>query len=119
MVSAERGVRAFGEGRDAERAQRRSRANHPLQTDGYLAKYYARRAPEMEEAFECTGRAADIAHLRHLLPEMVEGLDVVEIACGTGFWTQSMAERARSITATDIAEEMLGLARAKTYPGGR
>lgn len=89
------------------------------QTDAYLARYYARRAPEMEEAFGWACRSADIAHLQEELPRMVEGLDVLEIACGTGYWTQFMARRARSVTATDINDEMLALARSKEYPAGR
>jgi demethylmenaquinone methyltransferase/2-methoxy-6-polyprenyl-1,4-benzoquinol methylase len=92
---------------------------HPPQTDQQLADYYARRAPEMEEAFGWPERSADIARLRRQLPRLVAGLDVLEIACGTGYWTQELARTARSVTATDINEEMLSIARTKDYSAGR
>lgn len=33
--------------------------------------------------------------------------DVLDMACGTGFWTQRLAERANSVTALDGSSEML------------
>lgn len=86
---------------------------HPPQSDDLLATYYDHRATEMEEAYRCPERMPDIDRLHHELPRLVEGLDVLEIACGTGYWTQVMAPSARSITAVDISESMLRLARGK------
>ncbi|MFE5668373.1 class I SAM-dependent methyltransferase [Streptomyces niveus] len=42
------------------------------------------------------------------------GGDVLELACGTGRWTPLLAARARSVTAVDVAPEVLDLARART-----
>lgn len=39
--------------------------------------------------------------------------DVLELACGTGQWTGTLAARARSVTAVDVAEETLDIARAR------
>ena len=47
---------------------------------------------------------------------MFGGRDVLEIACGTGYWTGFVAMRAASVLATDVNEEVLELARRKTYP---
>jgi 2-polyprenyl-3-methyl-5-hydroxy-6-metoxy-1,4-benzoquinol methylase len=38
---------------------------------------------------------------------------VLELACGTGWWTQWLAENAEQVTAVDAAEEMLALNRER------
>ncbi len=101
------------------RTLRLARSRHQLQSDRMLARYYALRGIEMEEAFKCPGRASDTKQLAEELPRLVEGLNVLEIACGTGYWTQFLAQRARSVTAVDINEELLALARAKKLPRER
>lgn len=89
-------------------------ARGPVQTDAELAAYYEARAPEMEEAYAVPERQADLKRLRAELRSLVAGREVLEVACGTGYWTQVMAETARSIVATDLSESMLAQARAKT-----
>ena len=39
--------------------------------------------------------------------------DVLELACGTGMWTERLARHARSLTALDASPEMLEIARAR------
>jgi demethylmenaquinone methyltransferase/2-methoxy-6-polyprenyl-1,4-benzoquinol methylase len=84
-----------------------------------LRSYYAQRAAEYERVYAKPERQGDIARLRLLLPELLAGQDVLEVACGTGFWTSVIAQAARTILATDATGEMLDLARAKRYPVGR
>jgi ubiquinone/menaquinone biosynthesis C-methylase UbiE len=43
------------------------------------------------------------------------GRDVLEVACGTGWWTRIMPESARSIMTTDLGEEVMEIATAKEY----
>src|ERR687886_2282200 len=43
--------------------------------------------------------------------------DVLELACGTGMWTQRLLRHATSVTALDAAPEMLAVAAARTRPG--
>ncbi len=81
-----------------------------------LKDYYARRAQEYERIYEKPERQSDLARLRKLIPSLLDARDVLEIACGTGYWTQFVATRAASVLATDINEEVLALARVKSYP---
>ena len=81
-----------------------------------LPDYYARRAGEYEKIFAKPERQPDLACLRTLLPGAVAGRDVLEVACGTGYWTPLISGSARSILATDINDEVLEIARHKTYP---
>ena len=82
--------------------------------------YYGHLAPWHDEYMSYTSNA-DMERLLTPLIEIVEPLvrdrDVLEIACGTGNWTQVLAKRARSVLATDLNEAMLTLAGKKTYAG--
>lgn len=81
-----------------------------------LEKYYARRAAEYEKIFAKPERQADLARMREDIPALFQGERVLEIACGTGYWTPLIAERAQSVLALDYNEEPLAIARTKRYP---
>jgi SAM-dependent methyltransferase len=83
-----------------------------------LKDYYARRAHQYERIYAKPERQADLARLRESVPAIFDGRDVLEIACGTGYWTQYVATRAASVLATDVNEEVLELARLKFFPRG-
>ncbi|MEM8931100.1 MAG: class I SAM-dependent methyltransferase [Acidobacteriota bacterium] len=85
---------------------------HPVDP-AELAAYYARRAPEYERIYDKPERQADLDRLRGLLVERLAGRDVLEIACGTGYWTEVASRSTRSIVATDANEEVLAIARTK------
>lgn len=89
-----------------------------MSPDSNLVEYYAKRAAEYEKIYLKPERQNDLAVLRQQLPDELAGEDVLEIACGTGYWTQIAAQTAQSILATDINDEVLQIARAKTYPNG-
>jgi len=80
-----------------------------------MAEYYARRAAEYEQVYRKPERQTDIRKLADLLSTAFAGQDVLEIACGTGYWTQFIAKSARSILATDLSSEVLDVARRKDY----
>ena len=80
-----------------------------------LEKYYASRAAEYERIFEKPERQADLARMRTDIPALFKGGRVLEIACGTGYWTPMIAEQAESVLATDFNEEPLAIARSKPY----
>lgn len=86
-----------------------------MPNDASLIDYYAKRANEYERIYEKPERQNDLAKLKELLQKTCAGHDVFEIACGTGYWTQTISQTAKSITATDFNEEVLQIARAKKY----
>jgi len=84
------------------------------QTD--MAAYYAKRAETYEQVYDRPERQADLAVLRERLCEVLRDQRVLEIACGTGYWTAQFAESAQSVLATDINAEMIDIAKAKGMP---
>ncbi len=84
-----------------------------------MLDYYRRRASEYERIYDKPERQADLAVLRERLPRELAGRDVLEIACGTGYWTQVFAPAVHSILAVDLAEETLDIACSKEYAFGK
>ncbi len=78
-----------------------------------LADYYARRAPEYERIYQKPERQADLRTLREIIARFFIGRCVLEVACGTGWWTEILADSARAVVATDINEEVLAIAKAR------
>ena len=81
--------------------------------------YYGRRAREYEEIYSKPERQGDLERLRALIPEPFSGRRVLEIACGTGYWTPYLLQTAREVVAVDAAPETLEIARAKGMPEDR
>lgn len=84
-----------------------------------LAAYYAQRAAEYERIYAKPERQSDLAALKIRIGRMFAGRKVLELACGTGYWTEVIAASAAQVTAIDINEEVLQIAKAKKYPRGR
>jgi len=87
-------------------------------TDDLLAEqvaYYRRRAGEYDETAygDVAGARERIARI---VAEMAPRGDVLEIACGTGLWTEALAAHARSLTALDAAPETVAIARERVRP---
>ena len=78
-----------------------------------ILDYYARRAGEYDRIYDKPDRQDDLRHLTALLTEWLGGRDVLEVACGTGYWTAALAPHAKSIWATDAVGEVLDLARER------
>lgn len=81
-----------------------------------LAAYYAERAQEYELVYHKPERQQDLLRMTGILQDLFRNRHVLELACGTGWWTQHLAITASSILATDINEPVLEIARTKTYP---
>ena len=84
-----------------------------MMTSTDLIRYYAERAPEYEKIYHKPERQSDLALLHEIVRRAFTGQHVLEIACGTGYWTETLGRCADSVTATDINEEVLEIARAK------
>jgi len=84
-----------------------------MNVEDALAKYYAQRAAQYERVYHKPERQSDLRKLRELVADAFDGKNVLEIACGTGYWTEIISDRAGSVVALDINEEVLTLARSK------
>ncbi len=78
-----------------------------------LVRYYAQRASEYERVYQKPEQQPELEQLRDIVERTFSGTDVLEVACGTGYWTEILARSASSVVATDLTEEVLALARAK------
>ena len=81
-----------------------------------LVEYYRRRAAEYEAIYAKPERQPDLLLLKKKFSELLGGTRLLEIACGTGYWTTVLANVATSVVATDVAVEPMNIARAKPYP---
>ena len=84
-----------------------------------MVEYYARRAAEYERIYAKPERQPDLAALRKRVGAMFKGRKVLELACGTGYWTEVIAQQAAEVVALDLNEEVLEIARTKKVPAGR
>ena len=84
-----------------------------------LQQYYGKRAAEYEKIYEKPERQRELEWLRRRIPELLAARTVLEVACGTGYWTQFIARTARKVHACDINESVLEIAREKPIPPGR
>lgn len=77
--------------------------------------YYGNRASEYEAVYnrEDPVRQAEQKMLEQKLKEIFNGRKVLEVACGTGYWTKYLADVATNITAIDYSEEVLAIAKGK------
>lgn len=84
-----------------------------MTSESAMVEYYARRAREYELIYEKPERQAELKVLRELLEKSFVGRQVLEVACGTGYWTEIVGRTARSVVALDINEQVLAIARTK------
>jgi ubiquinone/menaquinone biosynthesis C-methylase UbiE len=81
----------------------------------HLTSYYRDRAASYDAVYAKPERQADLATLRDVLPPLVAGRRVLEVAAGTGYWTAPLSRSAAAITATDINDATLDVARSRSY----
>jgi SAM-dependent methyltransferase len=81
-----------------------------------MVRYYARRAGEYERVYDTPAWQPALAEIRRRIADVFAGRRVFEVACGTGYWTAEVARVAASVRATDVNEETLEIARARSWP---
>jgi demethylmenaquinone methyltransferase/2-methoxy-6-polyprenyl-1,4-benzoquinol methylase len=91
----------------------------PRSTTPHLERYYSRRASEYETVYDKPERQAELAWLRERVPAILRSRIVLEVACGTGYWTQHLAREAKRVYACDINESVLEIAREKPIAPGK
>src|SRR5262249_54384871 len=105
-----RGI-AFAGGRASDGGRGRPMRHEEI--DPLLAEqiaYYRALAPEYEHHAIPGGGETDLAVALHAFRPTG---DVLELACGPGFWTEILVGHATSVTAVDAAPEMLARAKAR------
>jgi len=86
--------------------------------------YYQARATEYDEWFYRRGRYdrgpelnkrwfAEIDQMRKALDDFHPAGRVLELACGTGLWTEQLLGHAEHVTAVDVSGEMLAIAESR------
>jgi SAM-dependent methyltransferase len=90
-------------------------------------EYYRHRAPEYDQWWQREGRYAtgdpeekarwfaDVAEVQRALDAYGPVGDVLELAAGTGWWTQRLTRHARHVTAVDANDETLRINRDRTH----
>ena len=80
-----------------------------------LQTYYQQRAKEYDRVYTKPERQADLKKIHTYLQQQAINKRILEIACGTGYWTQTMAKTCQSIDASDYSSSVLEIAQAKDY----
>ncbi|HXI06750.1 MAG: class I SAM-dependent methyltransferase [Phreatobacter sp.] len=75
-----------------------------------MQEYYRARAAEYDLFYQAPERQNDLAQLKSWLIERTRGQSILEIAAGTGYWTEVVAPVAKAVTATDLNAETLEIA---------
>lgn len=76
--------------------------------------YYQNRAKEYDLVYTKPERQIDLNQLHAYLKKAFKNKRVIEVACGTGYWTKTIAESCTHILATDVNTAVLEIARSKT-----
>ena len=82
-----------------------------------LQSYYRSRALEYDQVYLKPERQADLRDIERWLPAKFAGATVLEVACGTGFWTRLIAQSAAHVVAIDTSLETMRIAEGRVPAG--
>ena len=77
--------------------------------------YYERRAAEYDHIYGLPRWQHDLATLRDLVATFAAERHVLELACGTGYWTEQLAHTAVRVCGVDVNGSTLAVARTRSY----
>ncbi|NHK31089.1 MAG: class I SAM-dependent methyltransferase [Asgard group archaeon] len=82
-----------------------------------MEEYYRKWAPDYEKFYyECEPEIKEAnMYTANLLKNYLANRFVLEIACGTGYWTRYLSQTAKQIIAVDLLPETLYFAKKKQY----
>ena len=83
-----------------------------------MVDYYKLRAAYYERVYHKPERQSDLREMEAWISRLFAGRRVLELACGTGWWTPHGARHAQSWLATDVNPQTMDLARQKDLPAG-
>lgn len=83
---------------------------------GQPEHYYALCAPTLDERYDEPECQEDLDELRQFVAFALKGHRVLELACGTGYWTEVIAETAAHVVALDVNPNMIALAQERGIP---
>lgn len=78
-----------------------------------MQAYYATRAPEYDAIYLKPERQEDLRCIEEWLPPLFTDSRVLEVACGTGYWTQFIAPACRHIMGIDASQETMNIAKTR------
>jgi len=91
-------------------------------SDQDMRDYYSQRAPQYERVYDYPERQKDLRFLEKYIPQQFQNRCVLEIAAGTGYWSQFIVKQAKYLLATDAEAEtlaQLNLAQLNLAQSGR
>ena len=83
-----------------------------------IKTYYKKRAKVYDQSMyfrDEPNRNKEIVEITKIVKKIFKDKNIIEVACGTGYWTQITSEVAKKIKATDAVREMINIAETKKY----
>lgn len=80
-----------------------------------IIAYYNDRASEYDKVYQIPEEQNDLIKSTKLFQNIFANKSVLEIACGTGYWTEQISKTANSILATDINQVVIDIANSRQY----
>jgi ubiquinone/menaquinone biosynthesis C-methylase UbiE len=81
-----------------------------------VIEYFAKCAATAGLNYEAAERQPELAQLRGRVQQLLQGHVVLELGCGSGYWTGAIAEVCDTLLATDVNPALIELARQRV-PG--